>query len=329
MPAKPARGRSTARGKRAQTDVEESMADCIAEVDDVTAGLDAEEGEALPAAPATALIPESVLRHRLDKSKKAEATAIKEKELMQKRLSDVEAQLELAKANVGDVVQLQSPSAKVLKRPLDNFCLKRFLDKRYPLTRNSFPQRRKAVAHVRTGSNGPSVPLPAQGTLMDVLKKNGQHFSRDMQKSLVPRMIAAAGYRWHNAVSRDLMIQILRQVTIEKGGVYVHWDALEARSQRKTNAQAVAITFNQSHAHATRKHRAAVSAAGFRLFVNTPDSVPENKILNFVKEEVFGISDGRPIIDKDHPVMVEMFAQDIIGGTLLIPVCTRLLLRMS
>ncbi len=133
---------------------------------------------------------------------------------------------------------------------------------------------------------------------------------------------------WHNAVSRDLMIQILRQVTIEKGGVYVHWDALEARSQRRSNTQAVALTFNQSHAHATRKHRAAV----FRLFVNTPDSVPENKILNFVKEEVFGISDGRPIIDKDHPVMVEMFDQDIIGGTLLTPVCalfTRLLLLMS
>ncbi len=75
-----------------------------------------------------------------------------------------------------------------------------------------------------------------------------------------------------------------------------------------------------------------VTAAVFRLFVNTPDSVPENNILNFVKEEVFGISDGRPIIDKDHPVMVETFAQDIIGGTLLIPVCTlftRLLLRMS
>jgi hypothetical protein len=60
--------------------------------------------------------------------------------------------------------------------------------------------------------------------------------------------------------------------------------------------------------------------------------VPENKILNFVKEEVFGISDGLPIIDKDHPVMVEMFAQDIIGGTLPTPVCalfTRLSLRMS
>jgi hypothetical protein len=122
------------------------MADCIAEVDDVTAGLNAEEGEALPAVPATAPIPEAVLLHRLDKSKKAEAKAIKEKDLMQKRLSDVEARLELAKANVGDVVQLQNPlvqsAAKVLKR---------FLDKRYPLTTNSFPQRRKTVAQVRTG----------------------------------------------------------------------------------------------------------------------------------------------------------------------------------
>ena len=107
-----------------------------------------EKGEALPAVPATAPIPESVLRLRLDKSKKAEVAAIKEKELMLKRLSDVEAQLELAKANVGDVVQLQSPlvqsAAKVLKR---------FLDKRYPLSTNSFSQRRKAVAQVRTGLN--------------------------------------------------------------------------------------------------------------------------------------------------------------------------------
>jgi hypothetical protein len=54
---------------------------------------------------------------------------------------DVVAKLELAKANVGDVVQLQSPAAKILKRALDDFFLKRFLDKRYPLTRNSFPQR--------------------------------------------------------------------------------------------------------------------------------------------------------------------------------------------
>ncbi len=114
----------------------------------------------------------------------------------------MEAQLEPAKANVGDVVQLQSPLAQSAAK-----AIKRFLDIRFPLTKNSFCQRRKAVAHVRTGSIGPSVPLPALGYLFDVLKNNGQHFSRDMQKSLVLRMIAAAGYRWHYSVSRDLLIQ--------------------------------------------------------------------------------------------------------------------------
>ncbi len=157
-----------------------------------------------------------------------------------------------------------------------------------------------------------------------------------MQKTLVPRMIASAGYRWHNSISRDLMtwIQQLRQLTIVLGGVHVHWDALEALSPGQSDARAVAKTFIQNHAHAARNHRAAVAAAVFRLFVYTPYSVPEIKILNFVKEEVFGISDGLPIIDKDHPAMVEMFAQDIIGGALptVTPVCalfTRLSLRMS
>jgi hypothetical protein len=50
------------------------------------------------------------------------------------------------------------------------------------------------VAHVRTGSTGLSVPLPAQGYLFDVLKQNGQQFASYMQKSLAPRMTAAAGY---------------------------------------------------------------------------------------------------------------------------------------
>ncbi len=61
MPPKAVKGKAAARvGRRAQTDVEESMADCLAEVEDVNAGLDAEERDALP--PATAPIPEAVLR---------------------------------------------------------------------------------------------------------------------------------------------------------------------------------------------------------------------------------------------------------------------------
>jgi hypothetical protein len=41
---------------------------------------------------------------------------------------------------------------------------------------------------------------------------------------------------------------------------------------------------------------------------------PTTKKLCFVKEEVFGITDGGPIIGPDHPVMLEMFAQPITGA---------------
>jgi hypothetical protein len=47
----------------------------------------------------------------------------------------------------------------------------------------------------------------------------------------------------------------------------------------------------QKHAHAARNYRAAVASVVFHLFINTPDSVPENKILSYVKEEAFGIKD--------------------------------------
>jgi hypothetical protein len=65
-----------------------------------------------------------------------------------------------------------------------------------------------------------------------------------------------------------------------------------------------------SHAHAAGNHRAYVSRAVQKLFQDTPD----DKKLCFVKEEVFGITDGGPIIGADHPVLTEMFAIPIAGA---------------
>ncbi len=98
-----------------------------------------------------------------------------------------------------------------------------------------------------------SVPLPATGGLVDVLAGHGQTYVRDIQKDLVPRIIANSGHRWHNAAARSEMIQILRYLTIRKGGVYIHWDALAARSHnlRANNEKALAARLGiaASHAH--------------------------------------------------------------------------------
>ena len=154
-----------------------------------------------------------------------------------------------------------------------------------------------------------SVMLPVSGGLVDVLASHGQSYIRDVQKELVPRCIAVSGYRWHNSVARPEMIQQLRYLTIRKGGVYVHFDALNARSPPTSDVRALAKKVSQSHAHAARSHQDFVKDAVSKLF----EATPEDKKLCFVKEEVFGISDGGPIIGADHPVMAEMLAQPIIG----------------
>jgi hypothetical protein len=167
------------------------------------------------------------------------------------------------------------------------------------------------VAAVREASVV-SFPLPATGGLVDVFTAHGQTYVRDIQKDLVPRIIAHSGYRWHNAVVRNEMIQILRFLTIRKRGVYIHWDALAARSVGLTsnNVSALGRKIAASHAHAARNHQAYVNRAVYKLFQATPDDMK----LCFVKEEVFGIADGGPIIGADHPVMTEVFAIPIAGA---------------
>jgi hypothetical protein len=171
----------------------------------------------------------------------------------------------------------------------------------------SFPQRQKSMATAVPFAV--SAILPTTGGLMDVFAGNGQTYIRDIQTELVPRMIAVVGHRWHNSVNRDTMIQILRYLTIRKGGVYAHWDALHARSAKSNNAKALGDKIAKSHAHAAGKHQAFVRTAVVKLFQDTPN----DKKLNFVKEEVFGIIEGRPIIGPDHPIVLEMMAQPIVG----------------
>ena len=166
------------------------------------------------------------------------------------------------------------------------------------------------MAAVRVFPAAVSAMLPIEGGLLDVLTGNGQSYVRDIQRELVPRAIAVSGYRWHNAVSRGEMTQILRYLTIRKGGVYAHFDALNARSTKSNNVQALATKIAASHAHAASNHREFVRVKVAKLFQSTPD----DREINFVKEEVFGIPDGRPIIGPEHPVMVEMFAQPIVGA---------------
>jgi hypothetical protein len=293
-------GRSVA----ARNDAEEASQDALAEMDDTAAALNGAgdtTGEPVGAR-APPELPEGLWKRRVAKEKQDKEQALKEKELLQKRLDEMAAQLELAKASVGDVVPGTPTSNKVYKNCVSFYACN--------AADYHFLQRQKTVAAVRTGPAIVSAMLPIEGNLLEVLTGRGQSYIRDIQRDLVPRSIAVSGFRWHNGVNRGEMIQILRYLTIRKGGIFAHWDALDARSGKFGNANQLATKIAGSHAHAARNHQEFVRGKVVNLFKHTPD----DKQINFVKEEVFGITDGNPIISPDHPVMVEMFELPIVGA---------------
>lgn len=109
---------SARRGKdqAVRTDADEAMEDAQAEINDVSAALRtpsaaAGESASQPERPA---LPEALLQRRLEKEKSEKEKAIKEKETLQKKMDEMQAQLDLAHAKVGAVVSVDStitPSA--------------------------------------------------------------------------------------------------------------------------------------------------------------------------------------------------------------------------
>ena len=102
----------------AHNDADEAMEDARAEIDDTTAELDAGASAGESAGAAAGELPPALLHRRLDKAKADADKAIKEKEVMQKKLDEMRAELALAKSNVGDTVQVadnpvSTPARKV------------------------------------------------------------------------------------------------------------------------------------------------------------------------------------------------------------------------
>jgi hypothetical protein len=64
-----------------------------------------------------------VLQHRLDKARSVADLAIKEKEVMQKKMDEMQAELELAKSNLGDTVHSVQVAHNPVSTPARKVCL--------------------------------------------------------------------------------------------------------------------------------------------------------------------------------------------------------------
>jgi hypothetical protein len=105
-------GRRAGSGRAARTDADEAMEDTQAELNDISAALNTPEAAAGESAGGRERpsLPEPLLQRRLDKERLEKKKAIKEKETMQIRMDEMQAQLDLAHSKVGDVVSVASPN---------------------------------------------------------------------------------------------------------------------------------------------------------------------------------------------------------------------------
>jgi hypothetical protein len=115
-------------------------------------------------------------------------------------------------------------------------------------------------------------------------------------------IIARSGIRWHTAANKSVVIAVLRKYIIDNDidGLAECYDSMRERSD-KSEKQMV-TKFLRSAQHAARQHREYVAWIIDRLFQPT-NLEPQ---LVRVKEEIFGVNGGGPIIEPSHEAMREL-----------------------
>jgi hypothetical protein len=122
--------------------------------------------------------------------------------------------------------------------------------------------------------------------------------------TITPELIARFGAKWHGAHNKAAAANVVRNavVSTDMNGLAASYDEL-ADADKKVEMDVV-TSILRSGQHAARQHRERTAALVRELFAQTP---PDNAALRDVKLNVFGVEDGKPIMDpKKHPVFVAL-----------------------
>ena len=127
-------------------------------------------------------------------------------------------------------------------------------------------------------------------------------FMRRMTLLVTPEIIARIGNKWYSAVNKPYVTSMLRSLVmcINYEGYGPIYDMMRAIDSKEEGA--IATRFLRTGQHAARDHREQVAAIVARLFLQTDDLEMEH-----IKQSVFGVASGAPIMAVDHPALQELF----------------------
>ena len=125
-------------------------------------------------------------------------------------------------------------------------------------------------------------------------------------------MITRIGMRWWNASCATVAGSVVRNDVIKHnlGNFGSIFDELHDALPKSLQALLLQLCISQGHAG--KQHRDRVAEGVASLFHQTADIQT-----NWVKETVFGVKDGAPILSDEHPFMQEVLKGPIPKGALV------------
>ena len=136
-------------------------------------------------------------------------------------------------------------------------------------------------------------------------KLDDQATMRKIQAGCVAWLVNLLGIRWSSSVCRAQVAPIVQFLVLRAGlgGI----DSSDKYSACKNAGQKSEFHFLQSIQQTQNKtakqHRDKIRELVMEFFTATSD-----KIVNTIKQEVFDVADGAPIVGRDHPVVRAMMA---------------------
>jgi hypothetical protein len=129
--------------------------------------------------------------------------------------------------------------------------------------------------------------------------------------TITPELIARLGAKWHGAHNKAAAANVMRNavIVLDLNGLAVSYEELAA-ADKKVEMDVVTRMLHSGQ-HTARQHRERTAALVQEHFAQTP---PDNDALRDVKLNVFGVEDGKPIMDpKKHqvfPALHRVYAGD-------------------
>ena len=123
-----------------------------------------------------------------------------------------------------------------------------------------------------------------------------------MSRFMIPELIARKGQRWNAGANKGFAASIMRSVVQREDikGLATLYGTLQDKYPSVEEDAARRIL--RSGQHAVRNHRVRIAEVVIDLFLPT-----SGMDINYVKEAVFGIKDGAPIMENKHPAVEELF----------------------